>query len=344
MYLIKSVSGIEDWHAARSSVVNENKKSHFGQVAKKWSNVISKELWSEINWKGEADGSKIFQKKMPSSSDLASHFLSKGDAHEPLSTDGLPIDQHVEVLDQPISLTEMYDTAPLLKEKSTCDGWCPKMVSCIHASLYPLLMILFNIILSKAFFPTKWCKTVVSAIFKNKGSSEFSKFYRPITLVHMLYKWFDFILLKRFKAWFVPADEQTAYQQGKSCADHIFLLRCLISFAKFKRKKFYICTIDFDGAFDRVSRNILLKKLALHGAGSIFLFCLASMYKRTESIIIQQDNHSTYELFSGIKQGLPLSPYLFIFYINDVFAFFYALYSTITNYLLDKRLDPCRRC
>ena len=147
----------------------------------------------------------------------------------------------------------------------------------------------------------------------------------------MLYKWFDFILLERFKAWFKPADEQTAYQSLKSCADHIFLLRALICYAKKKGKKLFICAIDFDGAFDRVSRSILLKKLARFGAGSAFLFCIAAMYQRTESVIIQNDNHCIYELLSGIKQGLPLSPFLFIFYINDIFNYFYILYNNVAN-------------
>ena len=149
----------------------------------------------------------------------------------------------------------------------------------------------------------------------------------------MLYKWFDFVLLSRFKRWFTPADEQTAYQDKRGCPDHIFLMRCLMHYAKSKRKKLFICTIDFDGAFDRVCRSTLLKKLALFGAGSIFLLCIASMYQRTESIIIQKDNHCIYQLLSGIKQGLPLSPYLFLFYINDVFDYFHTLYSKPTNKL-----------
>ena len=60
------------------------------------------------------------------------------------------------------------------------------------------------------------------------------------------------------------------------------------------------------------------------------------MYKRTESIIVQPDNHFTYELLSGIKQGLPLSPYLFIFYIDDIFVFFYNIFNRISNTLLEK--------
>ena len=337
---ISDATGAEDWHAAKSVVLKENRKIHIGKITGKWTKALdrndAKEIWSAINWKGETDENSNLQTERPSSEDLAPHFLTKGDAHEPIHVSSLPKNRYVEELDKPISLDEVNESSRLLKEKSTSDGWCPQMVSGIQSSLFPVILVLFDVILSFAFFPTKWCTTVVAAIFKNKGSTQFAKYYRPVTLVHMLYKWFDFILLKRFKSWFVPAEEQTAYQQGKSCAGHIFLLRCLINFAKSKRKKFFICTIDYDGAFDRVSRNILLKKLALFGAGSIFISCIAAMYLRTESAIIQKDNYCTYELLSGIKQRLPLSPYLFLFYINDIFDFFNAIYTNSNNDLLDR--------
>ena len=41
-------------------------------------------------------------------------------------------------------------------------------------------------------------------------------------------------------------------------------------------------------------------------------------------------------MLSGIKQGLPLSPYQFLFDINDIFDFFYALYDYTTTSLLEK--------
>ena len=59
------------------------------------------------------------------------------------------------------------------------------------------------------------------------------------------------------------------------------------------------------------------------------------MYKSTESIIIQTDNHSLYTSMSGIKQGLPLSPYLFLFYVNDIFDYVYSICPTNRD-LLDK--------
>ena len=202
-------------------------------------------------------------------------------------------------------------------------------------TLYPVITMLFHVIFSCVLFPDEWCITLVAALFKHKGSVTSALNYRPISLVQLLYKWFDFVLLHRFKEWFIPADEQTTYQQGRSCADHIFILRNLMKFAKVRKKKFFICAIDVDGAFDRISRNILIKKLILFGAGSTFIMCIAAMYKSTEPIIIQTDNHSLYTLMSGIKQGLPLSPYLFLFYINDIFDYVYSICPTNRD-LLDK--------
>ena len=74
-------------------------------------------------------------------------------------------------------------------------------------------------------FPTNWRMTVVTDFFKNKGSASDATKYRPISLVQLLTKLFDFILLDCFKKWFVPADQQTAYQKNRSSADHVFLLR-----------------------------------------------------------------------------------------------------------------------
>ena len=98
-------------------------------------------------------------------------------------------------------------------------------------------------------------------------------------------------------------------------------LRAQVFQAKRFKKKLFLIAIDFDGAFDRVSRAVLVRKLCLFGAGTVFTTCLASIYMNTDNVIFRDGSHVMYKLYSGIKQGLPLSPYIFLFYIDDIFDF-----------------------
>ena len=88
--------------------------------------------------------------------------------------------------------------------------------------------------------------------------------------------------------------------------------------------------VDFGGAFDKISRHILFKKLQLFGVGTMFLFCIIAIYiyMYTDCIIYQKETNNAYHLMAGIKEGLPLSPWLFIFYINDIFDMFEGIYGT----------------
>ena len=72
---------------------------------------------------------------------------------------------------------------------------------------------------------------------------------------------------------------------------------------------------------------MLIRKLIRFGAGTIFVACIASMYMSTENVIFRDKDYVMYTLSSGIKQGLPLSPILFIFYINDIFETFRRIHG-----------------
>jgi hypothetical protein len=97
------------------------------------------------------------------------------------------------------------------------------------------------------------------------------------------------------------------------------------------KEKLFIISIDFDGAFDRVSRSVLIRKLCRFGAGTVFVSCIASMYLKTDNVIFQENDFIMYTLCAGIKQGLPLSPLFFLFYVNDIFSFFQAIHRSTTN-------------
>ena len=71
------------------------------------------------------------------------------------------------------------------------------------------------------------------------------------------------------------------------------------------------------------------------GASSVFVSCLANLYSFSGNTIYDNGASITYLLYSGIKQGLPLSPYLFLFYIDDVFAYLESYFSGGNNLLED---------
>ena len=241
-------------------------------------------------------------------------------------------DQYVSVLDDDIKIEEIVEAHTVLKEdKATADGWAKRMMTSVPMAVMLVFQIIYNSILQRHVYPTDWRTTIVNAIFKNKGSRKLAEFFRGISIVYMMSKIFDIVLLNRFKLWFIPSDQQTAYQSEMSTADHIFLQRCLIAYARKVKKKLFIISIDFDGAFDRVSRSVLIRKLCRFGAGALFVSCIASMYLKTDNIIFQGGEHIMYTLHAGIKQGLPLSPLLFLFYVNDIFSFFQAAHVNTTN-------------
>ena len=138
---LTGAAGADEWHTAKPIALKENKKVHFGKIVKHWASLIStqdsEQIWEAINWKGDAAGDAALP-KTKSSDDLARHFLTKGDDHSPLDVSCIHTNQYVEAFDKPVSIEEVYESANRLKEKSTCDGWCPQMIKSIHPLCIPL--------------------------------------------------------------------------------------------------------------------------------------------------------------------------------------------------------------
>ena len=318
----------------REETIEHLQKSAVSKERKAWADVLlnkdTKAMWGKINWKGTFDNNTTTSK--PPLEDLRDQFVEKGlSVEDSTLLSDVTGDISVPVLDGEISLDEIDKATKRLKDKSSGDGWTRKMLLNLPVCLMYALHIIYNAILSAHTYPTRWRTTIVNEIFKNKGTSDIAKFYRGISLVALLSKVFDTILCNRFTRWFIPDDGQTAYQTGKSGCDHVFLLRCIVQQAKRFKQTIFIIAFDFDGAFDRVSRSVLIRKLIRFGAGVVFVACVASMYMRTDNIIFRHKDYVTFTLFSGIKQGLPLSPMLFIFYINDMFEVFRSAFGTCAD-------------
>ena len=147
----------DEWNAIQSIVLRENKLFNDTKNAKKWSTLLprndSKKISEVINWNGKVDYDSIADRNFPTSADLATQFLTKGDKHDPIDFSCIPNSQYNEILDSDITFDEIDDASRLLKEKSISDGWCPQMITSIKNTIFPVMIIIFNAILQCAFSP-----------------------------------------------------------------------------------------------------------------------------------------------------------------------------------------------
>ena len=137
-------------------------------------------------------------------------------------------------------------------------------------------------------------------------------------------KIFTKILGKRIRRWachyLIMTPFLTGFREGFSTMDNVFILDTLITkYCAKKRGRLYASFIDFRKAFDSIDRNVLWPKLARIGISHQMLRVLVAMYEDARFVVKMSTNNlsPSIALTKGVRQGCPLSPTLFTFFVND---------------------------
>ena len=119
-----------------------------------------------------------------------------------------------------------------------------------------------------------------------------------ITLVSCLSKIFTSILNERLKNWSenydIISDAQFGFKAGNSTTDAIFVLHWLISRRIAKSKKLFCCFVDYQKAFDKIDRNIMISKLAKSGVDCQMLNIIKSLYANIKSCVRYENQMSDF--------------------------------------------------
>ena len=181
----------------------------------------------------------------------------------------------------------------------------------------PLFLMLFNCIFY-LYYPLSLACSLLFTIPK-KGNLKLPSNFRGIQMLKTLGVLYDRTLSRRLDRWLNVHDEQTGFLKGKSTVTQLFTLRLLIEMSKKIVCTLYIGCFDIEKAFDKVSRILLLKKLIKCGIGFVMFNALKSIYSNRTCILnFNGKNSSEFRTSSGIRQGAPSSPCLFIIFINDL--------------------------
>ena len=204
-----------------------------------------------------------------------------------------------------------------------------------------LIQKLFNECLKFGVYP--WNTTIVTPLHK-KGCPHDPDNYRAIAVGSNLGKLFSNILLSRlleFRAVHCPESlNQRGFCKGAQTSDHIFTLNtCIEKYVKVQRKRLYSCFVDFQKAFDTVSREALLYKLNKLGMQGRFFDCLQYMYRNSKARLKMIKKLSAcFDVNAGTEQGHPLSPELFKCYIHELSLKINALPGVESPQLNDQQI------
>ena len=231
-----------------------------------------------------------------------------------------------DTINKDITLVEVEKAIDSLDRKKApgIDGITNDILKNAKLVIVPMLCSLFNKILEDGNYPDEWCSAIIYPIHK-KGDVKIASNYRGISLLSCTSKLFTKIVNNRLVEWAdqneKSFDIQAGFRKGKGTIDNIFVLQCLVDKYLGKEKgRFYSVFVDFSKAFDSVPHCHLFYSLLNGDMHGRTVNVLRNMYSKLKACV-QVNNGGLSEEFTcsiGTRQGCMISPFLFIFYLNEL--------------------------
>lgn len=168
--------------------------------------------------------------------------------------------------------------------------------------------------------PNSWKQGLIIKLPK-KGDLTECENWRGITILNCAMKILASIIHSRIVDLIETQlrDEQAGFRRGRGCIDNSNTLRQIVEQSVEWNSKLYIAFIDFKRAFDTISRPAIWNALRAKGIPDKIVKLIIAMYDGAETHVLHNGQLSaTISTTTGVKQGCPLSPLLFITVLDDV--------------------------
>ena len=229
-----------------------------------------------------------------------------------------PVDQDVAMLCEGcISEKECYDAIMSMDCDKTpgTDGLPVNFYRIFWEDIKEVLCAVFNTCFEKGELCPSMKRGIITLLPKKDKDTLYLKNWRPISLLNTDYKIVAKILATRLQKVlpFIIHGDQTGFLRNRYIGENIRLFLDSIDFCKKYSIKGIVFSIDFEKAFDCVEWNFLDICLSKFGFGDTFKSFVKMMYTNIESCVINNGfSSSVFNLQRGVRQGCPLSPYLFL--------------------------------
>ena len=139
--------------------------------------------------------------------------------------------------------------------------------------------------------------------------------WRPITLLNVDYKIASKTIAKRIERVlpYLIHPDQTGFMKGRYIGQNIRLINDILRQTELQKIPGILLLLDFQKAFDTLEWSFIQKTLNLLNFGDGVKRWISTFYNNSESSVMNNSFcTNNFKLSRGVRQGCPLSPYLFI--------------------------------
>ena len=292
------------------------KARYFVEVSK---SKDQRKIWRSIRcMSGESKSSKEAS-CLFSADELNDYFSSVFQ----LDHDTCSIKKCNDVMPDVVSVFEVHKLLSSLKRKACGSDGLPFWVFRNSSfSLAPTITFLFNWSLNISYVPSCLKKAIINPIPKIPKPTSVSH-YRPISLLPILSKVFERLVLKRF---ILPRiqnrlnSHQFAYVPGKGSGTICALTLIYDRIVRFLDSPgaVRILSVDFSKAFDKLMHSSVIKSARYFNISDNIVSWIESFLTgRTQCVRISDVYSSWSPISSGVPQGSVLGPVLFCLVVDN---------------------------